>query len=220
MRRALLVCLPLALACNGGGTVNAGGTLLRVDQEAAGACAAGGAVISAGADDNQNGQLEAAEVETSAVVCNGIDGQDGQGVQPLGPQLDGSFQALNQADLNAISGVVSITGNLTINVDGLSTASLPALTTVQGTLSVVGGRTLTSISLPALTAVQGDVNISFGQALTSISLPALTTVGGFLQVRNNPLLPTCQAEALAAQLSAPPPGGVIISGNNDAGVCP
>ncbi|MCZ7682573.1 MAG: hypothetical protein M5U28_28775 [Sandaracinaceae bacterium] len=40
-------------------------------------------------------------------------------------------------------------------------------------------------------------------------------------MRNNVVLPTCEAEALAAQLAAAGYSGIVsISANDDAGTCP
>ncbi|MEZ4461971.1 MAG: hypothetical protein R3E66_20070 [bacterium] len=56
-----------------------GGTsLIRITPEAAGAtCPAGGQIIEAGIDDNNDGTLEDTEVDASTSICNGLDGQDG-----------------------------------------------------------------------------------------------------------------------------------------------
>lgn len=67
--------------CNGGmgnaGTPGATGkqSLISVTTEPAGAnCSAGGQKIEHGVDDDNNGTLEAGEVDGTAYVCNGIDG--------------------------------------------------------------------------------------------------------------------------------------------------
>jgi hypothetical protein len=228
LHRALLVCLPLALACNNEIAPRA---LVRVDVEPSGAnCAAGGAAVVAGVDDDGDGQLDAEEEDSQAFVCNGEQGpqgdqgepgqpgQDGAGVVPLGPVVTGSVEILNQADVDALAGVTTITGFLTIQATGLPTITLPQLATVQGSVTFVA-QDASSVQMPALSSVGGDFSIQFSPDLTSIGFPALTSIGGALNINSNPLLPTCQAQAIAAQLSGPPPGGVTISGNNDAGVC-
>jgi WD40 repeat protein len=46
-------------------------------------CANGGIEIETGIDDNGNGQLDAGEVDNTQVVCNGLDGVDGQDSAPI-----------------------------------------------------------------------------------------------------------------------------------------
>jgi hypothetical protein len=199
------------------------GSLVRLDDDPG--CPAGGTAILVGNDTNGNGELDQGEVLDSRSVCNGQDGQqgppgqDGQGATPLGPNLVGSFVISNTSDLAAFQGVQTMTGNLGISVAGLSNISLPNLVSLQGQLAVNLSAGTTSVSFPGLTSV-GSLQLASNPNLTSINFPALTSVGSFVSITNNSLLPTCQAQALVAQLSSPPPGGVTISGNNDAGICP
>ncbi|MEM6734217.1 MAG: hypothetical protein AAF658_21820, partial [Myxococcota bacterium] len=90
------------VACSGD---DGSSTLTSIETLAAGdECAAGGARVSAGQDDNGNGTLDASEVESSTVVCtgasgadgsNGADGMDGVGalveLNPLAPSEECPF---------------------------------------------------------------------------------------------------------------------------------
>jgi hypothetical protein len=160
-------------------------------------CAQGGVGVSNGSD--------------TLFVCNGVQGDKGdrgdpgpqgnegpagQDVNVFGETLQGSFDIRNEIDIARFQPVRTITGNLTINMPGLS-----------------------SVTLPNLETVQGELIISTNPELSSISFPALDTIGIRLIVTQNPSLPTCQAQNLLAQLTNPPPG-VIITGNDDAGICP
>lgn len=54
-------------------------TLVRIEEEPAGAnCANGGKLILSGPDTNGNGTLEDEEATSGSFVCNGVDGSDGQ----------------------------------------------------------------------------------------------------------------------------------------------
>jgi hypothetical protein len=81
-----------------------------------------------------------------------------------GTTLNGSVQILNQADVDALAGVQTITGNLVIGDDNQAIA-------------------LTSITLPDLQAVGGNLDARVAARplglLDEIHLPELETVGGF-----------------------------------------
>jgi len=82
----LLFVLSLS-ACGGGGggeegegeggdVENSSAALTKVIMPGA-ECAAGGIQVDSGIDDNGNGLLDAAEVDTSETICNGVNGADG-----------------------------------------------------------------------------------------------------------------------------------------------
>lgn len=52
----------------------------------------------------------------------------------------------------------------------------------------------------------------------SLGLDSLTTVEGSIEIYNNVVLPTCEAENLIAQLTVFT-GATKISGNDDTGTC-
>jgi hypothetical protein len=78
-------------ACGGDDGVDGKATVVDVATVDPGAeCAAGGSRISTGVDDNENGRLDEAEIDETALVCNGPGGQNGTDgddglVGPTGP---------------------------------------------------------------------------------------------------------------------------------------
>lgn len=116
-------------------------------------------------------------------------------------------------------------GNVRTSVQSID---LPALTTLSGgggpaagTFRLPRPRNLVSLSLPSLESTSGSFSITEGNLLASIDLPSLTSVGPSFTVSDNPVLPTCQAQAVLDQLVANGwTGTVDISGNDDSGTCP
>lgn len=258
-------------------------SLLALTPELPGAnCPNGGTAITSGLDDNNDGILQAQEIDSTAFVCNGVNGQDSGGL--FGPVLKGSFTIQNELDLAAMAGVQTVTGDLRLgNTPGIDTISLPNLQEIQGNLTGGGGsatldlpalisigegwssfsQDLQSISAPALLSVGGTVefhcsslqtielpalqtvgarleidgdmlqdlafvslqsvgnDLIIGQLalLRSLDLPALQTVLGRVLINLNPLLPTCQAQAIVDQLTNAPVS-INITGDDVAGVCP
>jgi hypothetical protein len=96
--------------------------------------------------------------------------------------------------------------------------ALEGIVTIQGSLSIEGG--VASVQpLSALTHIDGHLSIS-GTSLTTLEgLETLAGVSGSLTITNNASLPTCAATALLARLGFEP-SEVSVSGNDDAGVCP
>lgn len=82
-----------------------------------------------------------------------------------------------------------------------------------------GSDGLTDLSLPALERLD-SLRLTNNDTLETLSAPLLTQISEALVISNNPRLPTCQAQELAAQLAATPTDDVAISGNDDQGVCP
>ena len=90
---------------------------------------------------------------------------------------------------------------------------LEALASVQDLSVAENGGLLYLSGLEALTEVGGSLDISRNNVLTSLSgLDALTVVGEDLTISYNLALPTADAEALVAQLTAIG-GTVTIEGN-------
>lgn len=90
-------------------------------------------------------------------------------------------------------GCTSVTGTLSVAGTDLSSFSLPALTSVGGSLNIDDNTALTNFSLPALTKVAvptttyAYLNVRNNAALTSFNLPALTSVSA-LNVSDNSAL--------------------------------
>jgi hypothetical protein len=73
--------------------------------------------------------------------------------------------------------------------------------------------------LSALTSISGHLSLQGNDSLASLrGFAPLANIQGFFTIRNNPLLPTCEAEWLHDRLT-----GIAeldsIEGNDDAGVC-
>ena len=109
--------------------------------------------------------------------------------------------------LAEISDCTTITGDLTMTGNDLLTIELPQLVKVDGTLSASLSPALTDISLPALVRVGGSLRVDNNDALASLELPALAKVNERnvddlfdLAIRDNPLLPNCQAAAIRDRL--------------------
>jgi hypothetical protein len=110
------------------------------------------------------------------------------------------------------------TGSISIWSTELAVLTLPKLTEAQ--LYVVNNRALSAVNAPALKLAE-RVEVRSNGLLTRMDLPSLTGVGGFggLFITGNISYPECAAEAILAQLSAPP-AAVDISGNDTAATCP
>jgi hypothetical protein len=108
----------------------------------------------------------------------------------------GDVLAAEAAHVDALAGIASIDGSLTLEADVSSLAALAALTDVAADLRI------------------------HGTALTSLAgLDSLAEVGGSVSITDNSQLPTCVAEALVVRLGIDP-AEAQISGNDDAGACP
>jgi hypothetical protein len=188
-------------------------SLIRRDPLPVGAeaCPDGGVTVHGGIDDDGDGVLADAEIETTTHVCDVAEIVDGD------LTLDAST---SPAQLARYAAVRVITGSLIIGVDGVdlpalevvgdsliategvTTVALPGLTRVggvvalastaltaldlsalaqAGTLSILTSATMTEVALPALTGVLGDLAISGAPRL---SAPLLARVGGDLRCRD------------------------------------
>jgi hypothetical protein len=137
-------------------------SLTRRDELAAGAqCPAGGTAFHTGRDDDGDGTLDDAEIESTAVACS--------------PDAiwDGDLE-VTAADVEAgtYAAVRVVTGDLRLT--GVTPGALGALEAVGGNLAVTDG---SAIELPALVTVAGD--LSAGRAPTLVA-PRLERIGGQL----------------------------------------
>ncbi|HEX2881889.1 MAG TPA: hypothetical protein VHO25_20350 [Polyangiaceae bacterium] len=101
--------------------------------------------------------------------------------------------------------------------DPLTSLSLPELATVGSIFSVRHTLLLTELALPKLATV-GDFTVEGNNALTNLTAPALATVQGGVRILSNPVLPTCQVQALLQQLSNFS-GMTTIRDNDDIASC-
>lgn len=91
-----------------------------------------------------------------------------------------------------------------------------ALTTITNDLVLVRTRTAQNLAAFANLTRVDNLTITDNPALLDLGLTALTTLTGVRStIAMNPMLPTCQAEALRDRLGRP----IEIVGNNDAGTC-
>jgi hypothetical protein len=122
---------------------------------------------------------------------------------------------LTQLDVPALS-----------HVAYLGVQSLDALTTVEfqsiesvGVFVINMNATLGTIRFPALRIITSDGFIILrNPELSKLDLPLLRTLMGDIAVQDNPKLPSCQIDALVAQLDSQIPVGA--HGNDDSATCP
>ena len=103
------------VACGGGedGIDGVDGTtaLISTSEASEGECADGGTVISVGVDTNGNGELDAEEVTSTTLICNGVPGDDGApSLLAVEDEPPGE---------NCIDGGVRITSGIDANEDGI-----------------------------------------------------------------------------------------------------
>jgi hypothetical protein len=100
------------------------------------------------------------------------------------------------------------------NNDALRSFSAVTQAEITGELAVTGNDLLATIEVPQ-TKIR-SVAINGNAVAAQLLAPALTLVERFT-VRQNPALPTCQAQAICSRLVG---ATCTISGNDDAGACP
>jgi hypothetical protein len=139
--------------------------LTRLDVEAAGAhCTGGGASVKTGLDRNGDGTLEDDEVMHTEYVCGSV--------------IAGNYDAITQADVDALKGIEAITGNLKIHfTDAVTAVDLPDLRAVGGDLDLGALANATRVQAPVLHSVGGVFAMAAVPKVTTISLPALVSAG-------------------------------------------
>ena len=137
----------------------------------------------------------------------------------------GSYTINSPDDATAFAGTTTITGSLDIYSSELTDLSdLACLHTVGGHFRVYNDPTLQTLDgLQNLTSVGNYFRISANDQLTTIihleSLDSIGTADPF-SIYNNPLLPTCEAEALRDHLIVQGwEGSATIYGNDDTATC-
>jgi hypothetical protein len=103
--------------------------------------------------------------------------------------------------------------------DALTKFELPKVKSI-GTFVVNQNAKLTTIRFESLMSIEADgFIIQKNPVLATLDMPMLKTLVGDLLIMDNPMLPSCQIAALAAQVEGPPvPVGAF--GNDDAATCP
>jgi hypothetical protein len=167
-------------------TLAAANVLSRRDHEPAGRnCADGGAAVRAGLDDDLDGALDDAEIDTTTYVCaiHEIEAGDVRIDDTTTPEqlaryarlrvIEGALTIHGQAsrvDLSALEGVL---GGVVIS-DGVAEVHMPRLRAVAGPFTVYGDR-IAALALPALTTIGGEIRVH-STSLVSLALPALTAI--------------------------------------------
>jgi hypothetical protein len=85
----------------------------------------------------------------------------------------------------ALTGIGSVAGDVILADPDCASLSLPALTSIGGSLRIVDSATLADLSLPSLATVAGDVIINGNATLHSVGLGSLGSIGGSLIVTDN-----------------------------------
>jgi hypothetical protein len=179
--------------CSGGSGLN---TLVLVSSEAAGTnCANGGSKVDAGLDANSNGKLDAAEITSTAYVCNGLNGSNGS---------NGTNGTNGTNGLNSLVSIVpepagqfctyggnKVSSGLDSNANGILdlaevTASnyvcngAPGLNGTNGTNGT--GIAWVDVTGTSVQAVANTGYMADNAAQVTITLPASPAVGDVIQV--------------------------------------
>lgn len=96
-----------------------------------------------------------------------------------------------------------------LTLQNCSSISMPSLTAVNGSVTLVDNTIPNFEGAPLLATIGGDMNISNNQQLASITLPELTHIGGEFFVDNNPNLTELNQLDLLDKVG----GNVSITGN-------
>ena len=120
------------------------------DEPAGDNCTYGGTGIQAGVDLDGDDVLDPEEITTTEYVC---DGAPGASVLCPGGVIDGSFTIENATDAAFIAGCATITGDLRVTANELTTLDLSALTSIGGSLLISDNTALTTLAFSALHSV-------------------------------------------------------------------
>ena len=136
---------------------------------------------------------------------------------------DLTIKQQNLADLEGLTGLGAVGGNITISSNPLlvDIDGLGALTSVPGSLTIESNSNLPDLNgLIGLSAVGGNITISSNSSLTEVyGLQYLEVVGGSLTVNSNPALSDCIGLAIVLGWSFGFSGvtGETVIENNAAG---
>ncbi len=139
-------------------------------------------------------------------------------------------RAVTDLDLQYLPALTSLSGLPTTNLRNLFLSALPALRDVSAVAPWTTGErlqiriteALESIELPNLTTLTTYLAIAINPSLRTLSMPSLTTVNAdfYASVGNNPMLPSCQVEAIANRIRAAQPSATFVNIGNATGPCP
>lgn len=137
-----------------------------------------------GVTDNGNGTVTMTCPNGTNVTWN-----ESSGAHVPGGVLYGSYVVENSLDAAFLSGVTTVTGQLTIQAPMVTAIALPSLVHVGDNLAINDNFDLVSLSLPAVQTVGRDFGFKNNVRLTSVTL-GLTHVGGNIDVDTNSSLPS------------------------------
>ena len=135
------------------------------------------------------------------------------------------LRAVGLARCGALADVDFLAGAPALATLGLQ--SMPALhdlgaldsLALTNQLSVVDTG-VTAIHMPNISALAYSLRVSSNPSLVTLDLPALTSLGPIEQaITDNPMLPTCQAQAIKDRVTVMGGNPFVISGNG-SGSCP
>lgn len=140
-------------------------SIVRVDSEPAGEhCSAGGVAIHTGFDDDRDGYLDDAEIDSTQYACNAISDVQCDG----GMQLAETVIVSEPADFDRLANINCIDGDLLIV--GTELEALPdiAVKVVTGNVALIGNANLASTHGLALREIGGTLVIQGNAALADL----------------------------------------------------
>jgi hypothetical protein len=164
-------------------------------------CLAGGTRVSAGLDDNSDGELSADEVDTSAVIC--------RSTEDACPVVEGEIVATTSADLRALEGCSTIKGGLTLDGSWLTQVPwLSELRDIDGYLDVRAPNLASLTGMGSLETVSGNLSIYGTSSLENIDeLVRINDVGALIVSGNPGLISIGDMSSLRRA------GAIVIDGN-------
>jgi len=138
------------------------------------------------------------DTETNAEACTG------EACEPSTEQDDdtptiitdwaGDLSINLHTSTDLLTNLQTVSGNLQIGPG--EAVSLPALTSISGSLTIQNNDALLSLSAPSLQSIGGDLLLSVNNRMTHLELPVLQNVGMNLRVVQNKNLETINLNAL------------------------
>jgi hypothetical protein len=118
--------------------------------------------------------------------------------------VGGALSIVNYSGISDISGLnrLSSVGGLSLqDLDVTTLDALSNLTAIRGDLYVgLNGQLTDGGGLGRVASIEGSVTIAENRALRTLGMASLATVGGDFDIQYNPILPTCEADNLLAQI--------------------
>ena len=100
-------------------------------------------------------------------------------------KLDGTFIIRNQWDINSLSKITEITGDLIITAQGMTDVTLPYLKTVGGNITIEDNRSVSNVVLIGVEYIGGSFKVRGNYKLNLVYMPRLNTLKGGFKSNNN-----------------------------------